>query len=76
MADAILLLCILLSAFFIRGITGFGSALICGPLLILSHPLQFAFPLDLARDYDSYRVFYRSAYAKLMANDWPLRKQR
>ncbi|TSA42582.1 MAG: hypothetical protein D4R58_00020 [Betaproteobacteria bacterium] len=64
-----LLLCILLSAFFIRGITGFGSALICGPLLILSHPLQFAVPRVLARDYDNYRAFYRSAQAKLPASD-------
>jgi len=69
MADAILLLCILLSAFFIRGITGFGSALISVPLPALSRPLQFAVSLVLARDYDNYRAFYRSAQAKLPASD-------
>lgn len=51
MADALLVVCILLSAFFIRGITGFGSALISVPLLALSHPLQFAVPLILALDF-------------------------
>jgi uncharacterized membrane protein YfcA len=51
MADAMLVLCILLSAYFIRGITGFGSALISVPLLALSHPLQFAVPLVLALDF-------------------------
>jgi uncharacterized membrane protein YfcA len=51
MADAMLVLCILLSAYFIRGITGFGSALISVPLLALSHPLQFAVPLVLSLDF-------------------------
>ena len=40
----VLVLCILMSAYFIRGITGFGSALISVPLLALSQPLQFAVP--------------------------------
>ena len=35
MADIVLVLCILMSAYFIRGITGFGSALISVPLLAL-----------------------------------------
>ena len=32
-ADMVLVLCILMSAYFIRGITGFGSGLISVPLL-------------------------------------------
>jgi|SRR5450759_1176063 uncharacterized membrane protein YfcA len=51
MADVMLVLCILLSAYFIRGITGFGSALISVPLLALSHPLQFVVPLVLGLDF-------------------------
>src|ERR687895_2233251 len=47
----LLVLCILMSAYFIRGITGFGSALIAVPLLALSQPLQFAVPLILALDF-------------------------
>lgn len=46
-----LVMCILMSAYFIRGITGFGSALISVPLLALSQPLQFAVPLVLALDF-------------------------
>lgn len=51
MVDTILVLFIILSAYFIRGITGFGSGLIAVPLLALSHPLQFAVPLVLALDF-------------------------
>ncbi|HXM83258.1 MAG TPA: sulfite exporter TauE/SafE family protein [Burkholderiales bacterium] len=51
MADIVLVLCILMSAYFIRGITGFGSALISVPLLALSQPLHFAIPLVLALDF-------------------------
>ena len=47
----VLVLCILMSAYFIRGITGFGSGLISVPLLALSQPLQFAIPLVLALDF-------------------------
>ncbi|HSU62410.1 MAG TPA: sulfite exporter TauE/SafE family protein [Burkholderiales bacterium] len=47
----VLVLCILMSAYFIRGITGFGSALISVPLLALSQPLQLAVPLVLALDF-------------------------
>ena len=46
-----LVMFILMSAYFIRGITGFGSALISVPLLALSQPLQFAVPLVLALDF-------------------------
>ena len=51
MVDMILVLCIVLSAYFIRGITGFGSGLISVPLLALSQPLHFAIPLVLALDF-------------------------
>lgn len=51
MVDTILVLFIILSAYFIRGITGFGSGLIAVPLLALSHPLHFAVPLVLALDF-------------------------
>lgn len=51
MADMVLVLCILMSAYFIRGITGFGSGLISVPLLALSQPLHFAIPLVLALDF-------------------------
>ncbi len=47
----VLVMCILMSAYFIRGITGFGSGLISVPLLALSQPLQFAIPLVLALDF-------------------------
>jgi uncharacterized membrane protein YfcA len=42
---------ILLSAYFIRGITGFGSGLIAVPLLALFQPLQFVVPLVLLLDF-------------------------
>lgn len=42
---------ILLAAYFIRGITGFGSGLIAVPLLALYQPLQFVVPLILLLDF-------------------------
>lgn len=51
MADMVLVMSILMSAYFIRGITGFGSGLIAVPLLALTQPLQFAVPLVLALDF-------------------------
>jgi hypothetical protein len=54
-ADMVLVMCILMSAYFIRGITGFGSGLISVPLLALSQPLQFAIPLVLALDFTGAR---------------------
>jgi uncharacterized membrane protein YfcA len=50
-ADTILVLCVVLSAYFVRGITGFGSGLIAVPLLALSHPLTLVVPLVLALDF-------------------------
>jgi uncharacterized membrane protein YfcA len=51
MADMIMVVCVVTSAYFIRGITGFGSGLISVPLLALSFPLTFAIPLILALDF-------------------------
>ena len=59
-----LVLCILMSAYFIRGITGFGSALISVPLLALSQPLQFAIPLVLALDFTASVVLGSTSNAK------------
>ena len=42
---------ILLTAYFIRGITGFGSGLIAVPLLALFLPLKFVVPLILLLDF-------------------------
>jgi uncharacterized membrane protein YfcA len=42
---------ILLAAYFIRGITGFGSGLISVPLLALFLPLKFVVPLVLLLDF-------------------------
>jgi hypothetical protein len=42
---------ILLAAYFIRGITGFGSGLVSVPLLALFLPLQFVVPLILLLDF-------------------------
>ncbi|MDP1644739.1 MAG: sulfite exporter TauE/SafE family protein [Thiobacillus sp.] len=42
---------ILLAAYFIRGTTGFGSALISVPLLALYLPLQFVVPLMMLLDF-------------------------
>lgn len=42
---------VLLAAYFIRGITGFGSGLIAVPLLALFLPLQFVVPLVLLLDF-------------------------
>jgi len=44
---------ILLAAYFVRGITGFGSGLIAVPLLALFLPLQFVVPLVLLLDFSA-----------------------
>jgi uncharacterized membrane protein YfcA len=67
MVDTILVLLIVLSAYFIRGITGFGSALICVPLLALSHPLQFAVPLVVALDFTASSIL---GGASMQNADW------
>jgi uncharacterized membrane protein YfcA len=47
---------ILLAAYFIRGITGFGSGLISVPLLALFLPLKFVVPLMLLLDFTASTV--------------------
>src|SRR5262249_23696470 len=59
-----LVMCILMSAYFIRGITGFGSALISVPLLALSQPLHFAIPLVLALDFTASVVLGSTSSSK------------
>mgnify|MGYP001619021539 FL=1 len=44
---------ILLLAYFIRGISGFGSGLIAVPLLAHFLPLQFVVPLVLVLDFSA-----------------------
>lgn len=51
MVEMVMVVCIVASAYFIRGITGFGSGLISIPLLALSLPLTFVIPLILALDF-------------------------
>jgi uncharacterized membrane protein YfcA len=68
MADIALVLCILVSAYFIRRLTGFGSALIAVPLLALDYPFTFAVPLGFvaaeSRDYGNYRSFNTTTHIK------------
>lgn len=45
------LLLIILGAYFIRGVTGFGSGLIAVPFLAFSHSLTFAVPLVMTLDF-------------------------
>lgn len=49
--DFVWIIPVLLSAYFIRGITGFGSGLIAAPLLALHWPLTFVVPLILLTDF-------------------------
>lgn len=56
-------LAIVLGAYFIRGITGFGSGLIAVPLLALFLPLQTAVPLVLVLDFSASLVMSRKARA-------------
>lgn len=44
---------IIFGAYFVRGITGFGSGLIIVPLLALALPLQFVVPLTLLLDFSA-----------------------
>lgn len=49
--DHLLTFGIVMAAYFIRGLTGFGSGLISVPLLALWQPLQFVVPLVLTLDF-------------------------
>lgn len=54
-------LAIILGAYFIRGITGFGSGLIAVPLLALFLPLQTVVPTVLVLDFSAALVMSRNA---------------
>lgn len=58
-----LALVIILGAYFIRGITGFGSGLISVPLLALIMPLQTVVPLILVLDFSASLLMSRNARA-------------
>lgn len=52
---------IIFGAYFVRGITGFGSGLIMVPLLAMALPLQFVVPLALLLDFSASVVLGRHA---------------
>jgi len=56
-------LAIILGAYFIRGITGFGSGLIAVPLLALILPLQTVVPLVLVLDFSASLIMSHKARA-------------
>jgi hypothetical protein len=59
MTTLAIVLAIILMAYFIRGITGFGSGLIAVPLLAHLLPLQFVVPLCLMLDFSASLVLSR-----------------
>lgn len=61
-----LALLIILGAYFIRGITGFGSGLISVPLLALIMPLQTVVPLILVLDFSASLLMSRNARADVI----------
>jgi uncharacterized membrane protein YfcA len=60
---------ILLAAYFIRGITGFGSGLISVPLLALFLPLKFVVPLILLLDFTASIVIGGLHFKRVMWNE-------
>ncbi len=60
---------ILLSAYFIRGITGFGSGLIAVPLLALFLPLRFVVPLVLLLDFTASLVLGGLHFKRVLWNE-------
>jgi uncharacterized membrane protein YfcA len=60
---------ILLVAYFIRGITGFGSGLIAVPLLALFLPLQFVVPLVLLLDFTASIVIGGFNFKRVLWNE-------
>lgn len=60
---------ILLVAYFIRGITGFGSGLISVPLLALFLPLQFVVPLILLLDFTASIVIGGLHFKRVIWNE-------
>ncbi len=49
--DYVSIFVVLLTAYFVRGLTGFGSGLISVPVLALWHPLQLVVPLIMVLDF-------------------------
>jgi len=62
-------LTIVFGAYFIRGITGFGSGLIAVPLLALILPLQTVVPLVLVLDFSASMLMSRKARADVRWNE-------
>ena len=62
-------LAIILAAYFIRGITGFGSGLVAVPLLALFLPLQSVVPLVLVLDFSASLVMSGRARAHVRWNE-------
>lgn len=60
---------ILLTAYFIRGITGFGSGLIAVPMLALFLPLQFVVPLILLLDFTASIVIGGLTFRRVQWNE-------
>jgi len=60
---------ILLAAYFIRGITGFGSGLLAVPLLALLLPLQFVVPLVLLLDFTASLVIGGLHFKRVQWNE-------
>jgi uncharacterized membrane protein YfcA len=59
----------MLGAYFIRGITGFGSGLIAVPLLALILPLQTVVPLVLVPDFCASLVMSHKARTNVQWNE-------
>jgi hypothetical protein len=60
---------ILLAAYFIRGITGFGSGLLAVPMLALLLPLQFVVPLVLLLDFTASLVIGGLHFKRVQWNE-------
>ncbi len=68
LADYTYIAAILLGAYFIRGISGFGSGLVAVPLLALKLPLTFVVPLILLTDFSASLVLGGLNFKQLA---WP-----
>jgi uncharacterized membrane protein YfcA len=69
LATLAITLAIILMAYFIRGITGFGSGLIAVPLLAHFLPLQFVVPLCLMLDFSASLVLSRHGRRQVRWNE-------
>lgn len=66
--DIIFAVCVLLLAYFVRGISGFGSGLIAVPLLALRFPLQEVVPFMLIADFSASALVGGVTFKHV---DWP-----